>query len=221
MTIRLYDLALADDTRPSPYASRVKMALALKGLDYETVPVGFTDIPGILGGGVTKTVPVLVDGDAVVVDSFAIAEHLEARYPGPALFQPGAGGRAAARFFESYAFRVIHAEAMPIMAKAIHDRLKPEDRAYFRSTREARLGRSLEEAFADHAARLPGYRKVFEPMRHVLAHGPYFGGDSPLYVDAILYGSVTWLMRVIDLDWLGGDVALTGWYDRCRALVAR
>ena len=51
MTIVLYDLCGADkDFRFSPACWRTTMALAHKGLDFETVPTRFTDIPGIADG---------------------------------------------------------------------------------------------------------------------------------------------------------------------------
>ncbi len=163
MTIRLYDLELADGQRMSPYCSRVKMALALKRIPYETVPVGFTEIPAILGGGVTTIVPLIEDGDRRIADSFAIAEHLEERHPGPALFLPGTAGRMAARFVEAYCFTVVHAQAMPLVALTIHQRLKETDKAYFRESREKRLGHSLEEAFADHETRPAGLPQGVRP----------------------------------------------------------
>jgi hypothetical protein len=76
MSRTLYDLSAADGRRFSPYCWRAKLALAHKGLDAATVPVAFTEIPAILGGGQT-TVPVLDDGGRIVRDSFAIAEYLE------------------------------------------------------------------------------------------------------------------------------------------------
>ena len=39
----------------------------------------------------------------------------------------------------------LHPIIMRIMVKDIHDALGPADQAYFRPSREARLGRSLEE----------------------------------------------------------------------------
>jgi glutathione S-transferase len=218
VTIRLYDLCGADDLRFSPYCARAKMALALKGLSYETVPVAFTEIAGILGGGF-KTVPVIVDGDRTVADSFAIAEHLEATRPERPIFAPGPGGRAAARFVEG-AMIPVHLQAMPLVALTIHDRLRPQDQAYFRQSREARLGRSLEDAFADHETRLKDYRKALQPLRHVLAHAPFLGGEEPMFVDAIAYGSLHWLHAVSDLDWFADDASLSGWFARCRAIAA-
>ena len=47
MTIRLHDLALCNDVRLSPYCWRVRFALGHKGLEYRTVPTGFTGISRI------------------------------------------------------------------------------------------------------------------------------------------------------------------------------
>jgi glutathione S-transferase len=81
MARTLYDLAAADDKRRfSPYCWRIKMALAHKELEVETVPWRFTEKDVIAFSGQGR-VPVLVDGDKVVADSWAIANELEARYP--------------------------------------------------------------------------------------------------------------------------------------------
>ena len=77
----LYDLAAHDErVRFSPYCWRIRMALAHKGLDVQTVPWRFTDKDSIAFAN-TKVVPVLVDGDTVVSDSMAIANYLDERYP--------------------------------------------------------------------------------------------------------------------------------------------
>src|ERR1700709_562112 len=97
MSIVLYDLAGADpDVRFSPYCWRTRFALAHKGLPVETVPWRFTDREAIAFSGQGKG-PVVRDEDKVVSDSWAIAEHLEERYPTPTLFG-GATGRAHALF---------------------------------------------------------------------------------------------------------------------------
>ena len=44
MTLKLYDLAAADEERRfSPYCWRIKMALAHKELDVETIPLRFVE----------------------------------------------------------------------------------------------------------------------------------------------------------------------------------
>ena len=93
-TRKLYDLAGADpDRRFSPYCWRSKLALAHKGLAVETIPWRFTEKDAIAFSGQCR-VPVLVDGETTVFDSWSIATYLEDTYPDrPSLFG-GAGGRA-------------------------------------------------------------------------------------------------------------------------------
>ena len=75
----------------SSAAYRVRIALALKGLSYESVPVHL-----VRGGGEQLTpayrtvnpaalVPALQDDDAVLTQSMAILEYLEEAHPSPAL----------------------------------------------------------------------------------------------------------------------------------------
>lgn len=91
MTILLHELVGQDDRRFSPYCWRTRMALAHKGLEYETSPVSFSDISGLCGGA-HKTVPIIEDGDTIVCDSFDIALYLERTYPDkPSLFGGPAG----------------------------------------------------------------------------------------------------------------------------------
>src|SRR6185436_6817693 len=81
MSRKLYDLAGADPARRfSPYCWRTKLALAHKGLGVETVPWRFTEKDVIAFSG-SKLVPVLVDGDCTVYDSWTIANYLEDTYP--------------------------------------------------------------------------------------------------------------------------------------------
>jgi Glutathione S-transferase, N-terminal domain len=75
--MKLYDLAGAeDDLRFSPNCWRIKMALEHKGLVAETVPWRFVEKDVIAFSG-QKAVPVLVDGDKSVSDSWEIARYLE------------------------------------------------------------------------------------------------------------------------------------------------
>jgi len=69
MGLQLYDLAGAEpERRFSPYCWRVKMALAHKGLPFDTIPWRFTDKDAIAFSGQGR-VPVLIDGDQIVFDS--------------------------------------------------------------------------------------------------------------------------------------------------------
>ena len=82
---------------------RVRIALALKGLAYESVPVHL-----VRGGGEqhsaafaalnpAELVPVLVDGSVTLTQSLSIIEYLEEIHPAPALLPADAPGRARVR----------------------------------------------------------------------------------------------------------------------------
>lgn len=87
----------------SSAAYRVRIALNLKGLDYETVPVHlmkdggqqFSDVYKALNP--TNLVPTLVDGELAIGQSMAILEYLEEAHPEPALLPADAAGRARVR----------------------------------------------------------------------------------------------------------------------------
>ena len=111
MGLKLYDLAGAEpERRFSPYCWRIKLALMHKALPFDTIPWRFTDKDVIAFSGQGR-VPVLVDGDHVVADSWAIASYLEDTYVDrPSLFR-GEGGRAVTRFVNAWADGILVGES--------------------------------------------------------------------------------------------------------------
>jgi glutathione S-transferase len=218
MTILLYDLCGRDrDLRFSPYCWRAKMALAHKGLPFETIATSFTGLSGVEGGA-SKLVPVINDAGRIVQDSFEIALYLDRQYPDrPALFD-GEAAIASARFLESWAFLTVHPVSMRMMVKDIHDLLGEADQTYFRSSREARLGRRLEEHQTGVDANLEALAAVLEPVRRTLARHPWLGGAAPNFSDYVLCGTFMWMRAVLGRLPLPADDAVTGWFEHCLAL---
>jgi len=215
MTLLLYALCGADRSRQfSPHVWKTVMALAHKGLDHETVPVAFTEIPAIESGA-TATVPLLRDGERLVRDSFDIAVYLEEAYPDrPTLFG-GEGGRAMARFIETWSQSALHMAVTRIAILHIHAMLDPVDREYFRRSREARLGASLEDIAAAGAAEVEGFAKRLQPLRNMLKHQPFIGGEGPLFADYIVFGALQWLRTTAGTKVLDEDDPVAGWFERC------
>ena len=164
MTLKLFELVGTDPSRPfSPYCWRTRMALAHKGLAAETIPWRFTE-KGAIAPYKSEKVPVLLDGDKAIVDSWEIANYLEDAYPDrPSLFG-GEGGRAAARFLNGWGDMTIIAGIFPMIIADVPSRLGPEDQAYFRKTREARFNKVLEEVSADRDSRVEGFRQNLDPL---------------------------------------------------------
>lgn len=214
MSIVLYDLCGANDARFSPYCWRVKMALAHKGLAFESRPVPFTKIPTIADGA-QKTVPVIEDDGRLVRDSFDIAVYLEETYPDrPSLFG-GAGGLAAARFIETWSRVVVHMGLTGLIVADVHSVLQDVDDRYFRESREKRLGRTLEAAQSGREDRLEAFRASLAPARMTLEVQPFLGGSTPLFTDYILFGALQWARATSPLQVLADDDPLHAWFDRC------
>jgi len=91
----------------SPFSAKVRIALADKGLEYETREVPWSrrslwgpKPPEFLAVSPRGKVPVLIDGGVTVYDSTVICEYLEDRYPGRRLLPTDAAARARCRQLE-------------------------------------------------------------------------------------------------------------------------
>ncbi|UHS56178.1 glutathione S-transferase family protein [Agrobacterium vaccinii] len=216
MTSRtLYSLCGADDARPfSPHCWKTVLSLAHKGLDFEERPLAFTAIPGV-ENGYSKTVPILRDGDQLVKDSFEIALYLDEAYPdAPSLFN-GEGGKALARFVESWSQTQLHPAIAKFAVVDIHDILDEQDRVYFRESRTKLFGRTLEEVTANRDAEIAAFPTKLEPIRRMLTFQPFIGGDSPLFADYIVFGALQWVRIISGVDMFADKDPVRDWFERC------
>lgn len=212
--LKMYDLAGADPARRfSPYCWRTKFALAHKGLDVETIPWRFTEREALAFSG-SERVPVLIDGDKVVFDSWTIANYLEDAYPDtPSLFGDAAG-RGTARFINSWCDLSLSAPMTRIILKDIYGHVADYDRDYFLTVREKRFGMTLEEIVSDPPAKIAAFRQVLEPVRLTLRAQPYLSGEQPLYPDYALFGHFMWARCISPVWLLEDDDPVYQWRER-------
>ena len=86
------------DADRCPYCARVRIVLAEKGIEYETVVIDLDDRPAwIYEKNPLGRVPVLEEDAFVLPESAVINEYLDERYPEPPLWPADAGERALAR----------------------------------------------------------------------------------------------------------------------------
>ncbi|HEX5319991.1 MAG TPA: glutathione S-transferase family protein [Stellaceae bacterium] len=214
MPITMYDLAGSEaERRFSPFCWRTRMALAHKGLAVETVPWRFTEkdkLPAPNDG----RVPVIVDGGEVVHDSSAIADYLDARYPDrPSLFG-GDAGKGLAKFVQNWTETVLQVGLIRLVVLDIWKHVGPADQAYFRQSREARFGATLEDVVKGREANLPGFRASLEPLRRTVERQDFVAGAAPNYADYVVFGAFQWARAISDFEVLAADDPVRAWRGR-------
>jgi glutathione S-transferase len=208
----LYELCGIDEGLLfSPYCWRVRYALAHKGLEAETRPWYFTDKQALAFANHDK-VPVLVDGDSTVTDSYEILRYLDRTYPEAPLLGEGVA-ESRARFFKHYAERALQPAMMSTIIMDLLNAIHPKDRDYFRETREQRFGRTLEE-FHSPAKGLAQLDAALAPLRGQLQDSDFLDGAVPAAADYLVFGSFMWARVVSSADLVSNADPVYGWLER-------
>jgi len=217
MTLKLFEVGGADDAfRPSPYCWRTRMALAHKGLAFEPVPWRAVEKDRIArsGGGI---VPVLVDGDFWLNESWDIAVHLETAYPDrPSLFD-GDGDRAKARFLDAWITGTVHGLIFRAVVRDQVPLLAEKDQAYYRERTLRKFGLSLDDIGADPDTAVEELDRVLAPLQSVLDEVPYLGGSRPTYGDYIVFGAFQWARVASRRKLYADDSPVARWFARLLA----
>jgi glutathione S-transferase len=149
-------------TPVSVYSCKVRIGLALKGLDWSEVapPGGYgsAEYRAIVPQG---TVPTLVHGSFVLADSDAILEYLDEIGMGTALLPRGAKERARLR----------------ALSRFVDTRLEPAARALFAFVG----GSSAPETLCD------TLQRHLDTLARMSGPGPYLGGAAPALPDCGLF----------------------------------
>ena len=212
--IRLHELVIENGRCASPFVWRVRYALAHKGLEFESMPLGFTDIATRFEGKF-KTVPVLEYGDTQMAESWDIVEHLDQQFPDKTALFSSPAEIAVVRLTDAWFTAEVLRKLFRIYIKDVHDSARPVDRPYFRASREKNLkGATLESFTAERAAVLPAVRAALNPLRVHLSSYPFVGGATPNFADYIVLSAFQWVASVSSLPLLAADDALRPYIDR-------
>ena len=211
--IALYELEGTGGRRYSLFSWRTRMALTHKGLDFETRPVLMADKAALeFSGG--RTVPVIRDGEAIVRDSWKIAEHLEAAYPKrPTLFG-GAIGQGLCHTFNVWADRTLVPAMLPVVVADIHERVDPADRDFFRAMMEGFLKTKLEDTRAGRDKAIERLGRALDPLRATLKRQPFVCGSAPAYADYIVFSVFQWARVMSPHEVLAAADPVAAWRER-------
>ncbi len=218
--IKFYDLAAANEKqRFSPYCWRTHMALKHKQLPFETIPWRFSDKEVIAFSG-QGLVPVLVDGDKTISDSWKIAEYLDEAYPNtPSLFG-SAEAKRHARFIKHWTETTLHPMVSRMTVLDILNELHEKDQPYFRESREKRFGKTLEEVVSDREDTRKKFALALAPLRLATAEEPFLCGGTPGYADYIVFAMLQWARSSSAFPVLLADDTVNVWRERMLGLFA-
>ena len=193
----------------SSAAYRVRIALALKGLAYESVPVHLLRDGGEQHQSAYRAlnpaglVPALQDNGATITQSVAILEYLEELHPEPALLPPSALDRARVRALAQAVACDIH----PLNNLRVLNYL----------TGQLQVSDAQRTAWMHHWMAL-GLEAIEQQLAHSPQTGQFCHGDTPTLADCCLVPQIFNGKRFgVNLDGLPLTMAA---FDACMALPA-
>lgn len=191
----------------SSAAFRVRIALNLKGLDYEQTIIhlrkGDQRLPFYLDLNPQGMVPSLVDGPQILTQSLAILEYLDETRPDPAFLPNDPPGRARVRALA----QIIASDIHPINNLRILNYLKDD-----MAQSDQAVGRWYNRWVAE------GFQAIEEEIRDDPDTGLFLHGDEPGLADICLVPQV-FNARRYSLD-MAPYPTIRRIFDACMALPA-
>ncbi|KAJ5135361.1 uncharacterized protein N7515_004639 [Penicillium bovifimosum] len=232
----------------SPNTLKTRLVLNFKNIPYTQSWISYPDIAPVFSSldvppnspedsPFTHTLPAIRHPSLItpssphgaLMDSFAIADHLDAIAPTPKIFPSGAASYALAQDVDRLVTHVI-APGLRVLVPPVAAFLDPRGREYFVQTRSAKFGKPLDKVRpldqASVRAMVDGLRKEFAVVVRMLRGwgedenqtrpGPFFEGDQPGYADLILVAFLGWCERADREVWK--ELMSVGEHEEVKAL---
>ncbi|KAH9942894.1 hypothetical protein B0H21DRAFT_695862 [Amylocystis lapponica] len=219
--IIFYDIpsAVVKDSAWSPNTWKTRFVLNYKGIAHKTVWVEYPDIARVcqeIGAAPTSTtedgsplytLPAIHDPSTKtsVSDSAAIARYLDKTYPDTPVVIP-AGTAALHAALDTAIATTVQTRLLKVMMLPTNNQLNPVSEAFFRRTREERLGK-LEALSPPGPIRENNWAEVRKALGTVAqwmaANGEetsFFLGDTIRYADIVVAGWLVWVKKVYGPD---------------------
>jgi len=158
-----------------------------------------------------KRVPVLIDAENTISDSWEIAKYLETEYPDTPSLKLDHGEVLFLKFWVEI---VLHPELLQLLVMDIYNNLAKKDQKYFRESREKRFGKALEEIVINRDERLPRFQKLLNPLRTTLKKHDFVAGETPGFSDYIVFGAFQWARCISEFSLLNADDSVYSWREK-------
>ena len=218
MSVIMYERVGFEGRRPSPFSWRIRYALAHKGIEVEYRPTRFADVDIIKKLSGQHFVPIIVDGPKVVHDSWHIAAYLDQRFSDKPILLGDDAGRNLNHFVNHWSDTVLSPTVRRLIYPDFIWCLAPEDRDYFRRSREKMLGQTLEAAGADRPRWQADFDAACLPLERHLGEQRFIAGAEPRYGDYIVFSVFQWARLGSPHEVVKPDTALAQWRARMIAL---
>ncbi|RAL10835.1 uncharacterized protein BO97DRAFT_444327 [Aspergillus homomorphus CBS 101889] len=233
----------------SPNTIKTRMVLNYKQLPYTQTFISYPDIAPLLSHmgvapqaeGRTYTLPAIhhpaslppadsPSSGTTLMDSLAIATHLDAAFPTPSIFPSGDASYALA-LAVSKLMGAVWTHAVPLIVPRVADFLDPRGREYFIKTRSAQFGMPLSEVRPRDDREVERLVAAMKREMTVIVmmlrgrrgtkerSGPFFEGATPGYADFLVVAVLAWFERADRSIWaemLGlGDGEVKALWEAC------
>ena len=191
------------------------MALAHKGLESTSVVegVGFSQKYKLEFSN-QELVPVIKDDNMIISDSWDIAVYLEKSYESLTSLFGARNDFNQVKFISSWVDSQLHPLIARCVVRDILNVISPSEHEYFRTSREKRFGKSLEEVVADRENTRTTFKQALYPLRKALEIGPFLGGDNPNFSDYAIFGAFMWARVTSSFQLLELSDPIYNWRER-------
>ncbi len=214
--IILYDLCGINNIRFSPPCWNVKLCLINKKINYETVPITFSEKCKINFSG-QKLVPIIRYKNEVIYDSWNIIMWLEKKFTEIKLIN-----NEQSRIFSRFLYYWTSKHILPIIFKIIGPDipkiLSNSDAKYFVKTREKMLGTTLESLKKNKEHEKKKLNHALLLVEKMLSENNFLNGKSPGLPDYIFFGNFMWAEKCSDETIIDKKSFVFKWFEKIKCL---
>jgi glutathione S-transferase len=214
--IQLYDLCGKNNLRFSPPCWNIKLCLLHKKIDFETIPVRFSEKNKIAFSG-QGLVPIVKHNKGFVFESWKIIEWLEKNYTERKLFK-----NETSKNFSYFLYFWTSRQLLPILFKIIAHEipniLEGEDINYYIKTREERINGPITKFKPYISDNILEFKKMISPVRKLIEKNGFISGKKPGLEDYIFYGNFRWVYSCSSCELLDTNDIIYQWYKNLSAL---
>ena len=209
--LKLYDLCGKNNIRFSPSCWTVKLCLMYKEIPFETIPVGFSEKYKIAFSN-QKLVPIIVNNDNFICDSWNIIIWLDQNYINKPLFINDSN-KTFCYFLYHWTSKELLPELFKVIANEIPKILDGKDFDYFIKTREEYIKGPLSKLKPLVPGAIRSFRKSINPVRKILKYNHFISGEKPGLEDFIFFGNLKWVQSCNNYKILEDDDLIKKWFD--------